>query len=106
MRLEHQAILIECLKRQEAHRASQRPPAWQAWSCDEWDAVTDEGPRYSGPEWFPGSPEFQRQRYRRAVHELARDGYLECFGTGGRLYSIKLTAEGETAACQLLEAAP
>jgi hypothetical protein len=94
--------LVECLKRQEAHARTSRPPKWQEWARSEHDATTKCGPLYGCGEWFGDVPEYMRQRYRRAIDELARKGLLEKFGTDRRIQSIKLTPAGEALAKQLL----
>jgi hypothetical protein len=106
MKAEHKRILTECLQRMAEHAAAPRPGAWQTWSRETFDAETVHGPRYSSGEWFGPLKEHERMRYRRALADLERDGYLTTWCRWGRRLShVKLTAEGERVARALLAAA-
>jgi hypothetical protein len=103
MKPEHERLLLTVLARQQAHAETPRPPAWQGSSRDTHDELTAHGPHYAAGEWWGQIPEHQRMRYRRAIDDLERDGYLETWARWGRkLSNIKLTAEGEKAARRLL----
>lgn len=58
---------------------------------------------YSAGSWFGAIPEHQRQRYRRAIDLLARDGMLAAIREHGRRLShLQLTDAGAVRGYELL----
>lgn len=94
---EAQQLLLECYRRMQEHKATPRPPKWQRWSCELFDETAEYGPDYGFGEWFGnGQPEAIRMRFKRAIDELRRNGYLVSYSRhGGRLTKIKLTVDGK-----------
>ena len=104
MKNEHEKILIECFVRMRVLEKTPRPPDWKVWECDEYDELQVHGPAYAVGAWFPGVPNHERMRYRRAIDDLERAGLLFAFKRWGRrLSNVKLTEAGEKIARKLLK---
>jgi len=83
MNAEAQNILAECFRRQPN--------------------VEPSDVAYSAGSWFGAIPEHQRQRYRRAIALLARDGMLVAISQHGRRLShLRLTDAGAARGFELL----
>ena len=108
MKTEAHEILLECHRREQAHRASKRPKC-PPWDSDAYDATTQLGPEWS-TSWFgQWLPDALRMRYSRALRELIRSGLVEPFSLWSRISRIRLTPAGEREAERLaaeLEAQP
>jgi hypothetical protein len=99
---EHEMVLRECLRRQEALARAKRPPAWRRWEREPFDEQREHGPEYGCGEWFGPVEEYQRLRLLRAVRDLERGGLLMAWCRyGRRLSNIRLTAEGLKVAREL-----
>jgi len=103
---EHEAILVEALRRTSRHARARRPPVWQTWAREIFDAVSAHGPEYHPSRWFGLLHEHEVKRYRRAIADLEREGLLSTWARWGRRLShLRLTSEGEKVARELLGAA-
>jgi hypothetical protein len=94
---EAQQLLLECYRRMQEHKTTAPPPAWQEWNRERYDETTEFGPDYAFGNWFgSGHSEAIRMRFRRAINELANNGYLVTYSRWGeRLTKVKLTPNGE-----------
>ena len=97
MKSESNDLLCECLRREEAHKNAPPPAPWIAFDVEQHRMETEHGPRYGCGTWFGHQSEGKRLKYRRAIDELAKLGFIVIYGES-RLERIKLTAEGETVA--------
>ena len=103
MKPEHEAILAKCLQRQQ-DIAERDIPAWRLRYDRQLQDEQQYGPRYAAGEWFGDIPNYQRQRYLRAIADLEAGRLIDVYRYGGRrLSNISLTPEGEQLAKSLLE---
>jgi hypothetical protein len=106
-RPEYNAVLLECLRREEALASAEAPPEWRWWDYEPYLEELEHGPNYSPTSWFGRLPDHERQRYLRAIERLERAGLLTTWRRRGRkLSNIKLTAVGRDVALQLRDELP
>jgi hypothetical protein len=109
MTIEMRAVLIECLKREEALKTAEPPPEWKWWDYEPYLDELEFGPAWAPAEWFGGNvglTDAQRMRFVRAVHAAATAGLVTI--TLGpdrrRIAHVQLTEAGRSQAGAMLSA--
>jgi hypothetical protein len=109
MTREMQMLLNECLRREEALKATPPPDLWKWWVRERYDDEMEYGPVWAPSEWFgDGLPlsDAQRMKFVRVLHELGGAGLLTVTRgpDGRRIAHVKLTDEGRRQAASMLSA--
>jgi hypothetical protein len=109
MTTELRAVLIECLKREDALKTAAAPPKWQTWEYEPYLDELEFGPAWAPADWFGGDvglTDAQRMRFVRAVHAAATAGLVTItLGPDGRrIAHVQLTDAGRSQAGAMLSA--